>query len=569
MNPSTVYHRPRSEFAFALDDTHYVFRLRTGRNEADSCLFYYADRAAMAPELTFAAMPMEKVRTDRYFDWYELRLETSLERIAYYFVLSKGAEDLSYYGDCFEWAAAPNRSDYFQFPFNHRTDRLQIPDWVQDSVVYQIFPDSFSGTGYACQKSVHGQNSASRLGGTLRGITAHLPYVAGLGCNVIYLNPIFAAGAYHKYDTLDYYEIDPCFGTKEDFRQLVNRAHDLGLRVVLDGVFNHMSAYHPFFQDVLKRGSASAYYSWFYHLPQRPALPQPGEKPAYTCFSYVATMPKTNTANPELCRYFCEVGAYWVREFGIDGWRLDVANELNDGFLRAFRAAVRAVNREALILGEVWENAEHYLHGDLMDSAMNYDFRRYCIRFFAEGSVDAATFDANLTTMLYRYQEPSLLAQLNLLDSHDVSRFFSLCGEDLQKMELAVVFLMTFPGIPLLYYGDELGLTGLEEAAYRCQMPWGGDHPLTQCYRALIALRQRCGAIRRGNFRTVLAQGKALGYTRTWRESCISVVMNLGDSPIAARSAGRILLKKGTEHGIIGPWEYEVREEQGHGCDHL
>ena len=556
MNPSTIYHRPRSEFAFALDDTHYVFRLRTGRGEADSCLFYFADRATMDPVLSFSVCPMEKIRSDLYFDWYEIRLETNLERIAYYFRLTKGEEALVYYGDCYEFASTPDRGDYFQLPFNHRADRLQIPDWVQDAVVYQVFPDSFTGCGQGKHALIHAQPSTSRLGGTLRGITERLAYIASLGCNVIYLNPIFAAGAYH-------------IGTKAEFRQLVTRAHSLGLRVILDGVFNHMSARHPFFQDVLEKGTASLYYRWFYHLPPKPALPKPGEQPAYTCFSYVASMPKTDTSYPATRQYFCDVGTYWVREFDIDGWRLDVANEVDDGFLRAFRQAVRAVKPDAWVLGEVWENAAHYLHRDLMDSAMNYDFRRYCRRFFAEGSVDAATFDSNLTTLIFRYQEPALLAQLNLLDSHDVSRFFSLCGEDLRKMELAVVFLMTFPGVPMLYYGDELGLSGQQEEEYRCPMPWGQTHPLQGIYQALIDLRHRKPALRRGSFQTFLAEGRTLGYSRTLEGSRICVVLNLGDTPISSAQRGRLLLKKGSKRGIIRAWEYEIWEETCHGGDHL
>ena len=185
MNPSTIYHRPRSEFAFALDDTHYVFRLRTGRGEADSCLFYFADRATMDPVLSFSVRPMEKIRSDLYFDYYEIRLETNLERIAYYFRLTKGEEALVYYGDCYEFASIPDRGDYFQLPFNHRADRLQIPDWVQDAVVYQVFPDSFTGCGQGKHALIHAQPSTSRLGGTLRGIIERLAYITSLGCNVV------------------------------------------------------------------------------------------------------------------------------------------------------------------------------------------------------------------------------------------------------------------------------------------------------------------------------------------------------------------------------------------------
>ena len=144
MNPATIFHRPLSEYAFALDNTHYVFRLRTGKGEAVSCKFYYADRAIMTPELEFFCVPMEKFREDQYFDWYEIRLETSFERIAYYFELFDGAESLCYYGDCYEMIGQPNRADYFQLPFNHRADRLTIPEWTKDAIVYNIFPDSFA-----------------------------------------------------------------------------------------------------------------------------------------------------------------------------------------------------------------------------------------------------------------------------------------------------------------------------------------------------------------------------------------------------------------------------------------
>lgn len=566
MNPATIYHRPLSEFAFATDGTHYVFRLRTGKGEARSCRFFYADRAAMAPELDFACLPMKKIREDRYFDWYEVRLETKLERIAYYFELSDGAETLCYFGDCYEMAGTPTRADFFQLPFNHRADRLSVPEWTKDAVVYNIFPDSFADGFRTLSGSSDGKTG---LGGTIRGIAENLDYIASMGFNCIYLNPIFAAESYHRYDTLDYYQVDPHMGSKEDVRALVEKAHSLGIRVLLDGVFNHISSRHFLFQDVLRNGMESKYYSCFYQLPAKPKLPAPGELPEYTCFSYVASMPKTNTADPYLRQYFCDVGVYWIREFDIDGWRLDVANELDDGFLRAFRTAVKAAKPDAIIVGEVWENAAHYLNGDMMDSAMNYDFRRYCRRFFAEETVDAETFDTNVSTLLLRYRENALFAQLNLLDSHDVSRYLSLCGENVDKMELSVLLQMTFPGMPCVFYGDEKGLCGLSESEYRQAMAWGNAHPLEDIYRRLISLRKAHPALRYGDFVTNFAAGKTYSYSRNWENTRITVTMNLGGAPIPAPQTGRLLLKKGGNHAIIGAWEYEVREERIHGGDDL
>lgn len=553
-----------SEYAFALDDTHYIFRLRTGKGEAESVRFYYADRAVMTPKLQFAPLPMEKFRTDRYFDWYEIRLETRFERIAYYFELQNGVETLFYYGDCYEMAGTPTRADYFQLPFNHRADRFAAPAWTRDAVVYNIFPDSF-----AAGKRLAPNGAPPCRGGTVRGVTENLDYIASLGFNCIYLNPIFAARSYHRYDTLDYYRIDPHMGAEDDLRDFVRRAHALGIRVILDGVFNHVSSDHPFFRDVLEKGRASRYYSCFYALPETPRLPAAGELPGYTCFSYVADMPKTNTADPFLRQYFCDVGAYWVRKFDVDGWRLDVANELDDGFLRAFRASVKAAKSDALIVGEVWENAAHYLGGDMLDSAMNYDFRRYCRRFFAEQTVDAETFDTNVSTLLLRYNENALFAQLNLLDSHDVSRFLSLCGGKTERMELAVLLQMTFPGMPCVFYGDEKGLCGESEPEYRRPMAWDASSPLEEVYRRMIALRKTHPALRYGSFHTELACGGVYRYSRVWNGTKITVAMNLGAEPVKAEKRGTLLLKKGENRDIIGAWEYEVWEEQNDGGNDL
>ena len=564
MNPATIFHRPMSEYAFALDDTHYIFRLRTGKGEAESVRFYYADRAVMTPKLQFAPLPMEKFRTDRYFDWYEIRLETRFERIAYYFELQNGVETLFYYGDCYEMAGTPTRADYFQLPFNHRADRFAAPAWTRDAVVYNIFPDSF-----AAGKRLAPNGAPPCRGGTVRGVTENLDYIVSLGFNCIYLNPIFAARSYHRYDTLDYYRIDPHMGAEDDLRDLVRRAHALGIRVILDGVFNHVSSDHPFFRDVLEKGRASRYYSCFYALPETPRLPAAGELPGYTCFSYVADMPKTNTADPFLRQYFCDVGAYWVRKFDVDGWRLDVANELDDGFLRAFRASVKAAKSDALIVGEVWENAAHYLGGDMLDSAMNYDFRRYCRRFFAEQTVDAETFDTNVSTLLLRYNENALFAQLNLLDSHDVSRFLSLCGGKTERMELAVLLQMTFPGMPCVFYGDEKGLCGESEPEYRRPMAWDASSPLEEVYRRMIALRKTHPALRYGSFHTDLACGGVYRYSRVWNGTKITVAMNLGAEPVKAEKRGTLLLKKGENRDIIGAWEYEVWEEQNDGGNDL
>ena len=265
MNYASILHRPMSEYAHPLDETHFVFRLRTGKGDLKQVTFFFADRADMAPELSFTALKMPMVRSDLLYDWYEIILETKWERIAYYFLLDDGQIQCRYAGECFEKMDAHiERSEYFQYPFNHKADLASVPEWVRDAVVYNIFPDSFAdGKGHISKtgksESYNGFPSVTNYGGTINGIRENLDYIKSLGFNCLYLNPTFVAGAYHKYDLIDYKHIDPCFGTDEDFKALVQEAHGKEIRVIVDGVFNHVSWNHFSFQDVLKKGKESPY----------------------------------------------------------------------------------------------------------------------------------------------------------------------------------------------------------------------------------------------------------------------------------------------------------------------
>ena len=556
MNLSAVFHRPLSEYAHAIDDNTYVFRLRTARDDLKSVRFFYADRADMSPELTFQSLPMPKGRSDRLYDWYEITLHTPYLRVAYYFGLDDGKQVKYYIGDCFEDSDDQERSDYFQLPFNLRADRLEIPDWVHDAVVYNIFPDSFADGKRHMSDQIGtadwlGNECRSLHGGTVNGIRENLDYIRELGCNCIYLNPIFAASSYHKYDTLDYFHVDPTRGTDEDFRLLVQEAHALGMRVIIDGVFNHLCWRHPFFQDVLEKGKESEYYDWFYELPEQPSYPGLGGEADYLCFAYVPEMPKTNTANSAVRDYFCRVGAHWVRDYDVDGWRLDVANEVDDAFLRAFRDAVKREKPDALVIGEVWENAFHYFNGNKLDSAMNYDFRRFCKQFMAERRIDAEEFDLRVSDLIMRCKKQGLPAQLNLLDSHDVSRFLTVCSGDRDRMELAVVFQMSFVGMPSIFYGDEKGLMGLSEPEYRQAMDFDRKDALEAVYRRLIRLRQEQPALRYGEFRTVKAEGSLYCYERTLDGQIVQITMNAGAEAIPVKAAGKLLLQKRYAHGLL------------------
>ena len=259
--------------------------------------------------------------------------------------------------------------------------------------------------------------------------------------------------------------------------------------------------------------------------------------------------------------YFCKVGAYWVREFDVDGWRLDVANEMDDGFLRAFRQVVRREKPDALVIGEVWENAAHFVNHGLMDGAMNYDFRRFCRQFFAEGSIDAEEFDLRLSSLLTRYPRQMLSAQLNLLDSHDVSRFLTLCGGDRARMEQAVLFQMAFPGMPCVFYGDEKGLEGTLENEYRRPMAFDRSDALEDVYRRMIALRKEHPALRHGDFQTVLAQGALFLCRRIAAEESLLLCWNAGGEalPVPGLPKDALpLLQKGWKGGLLEGRGYVV-----------
>ncbi len=547
MKLNAVLHIPMSEYCHGLDEHRIVYRLRCARDDLKRVTLAYGDTACRVTPILFTPVPMEKVASDGYHDYWQVIVDSPYQRVYYYFLLDDGEHTKLYYGDVFTDHHVDDRSQYFKLPFNHRADIAKVPDWVRDAVVYNIFPDSFAtGRQYISRKPTampyRGQTVTGKLGGTLRGVAENVDYLKDLGINCVYVNPIFAAGEYHKYDLLDYYHVDPCFGGDEAFRELVDTLHANGIRIIVDGVFNHCGWYFFAFDDVVRNQEKSRYCDWFYQLRfpvERPDTPE--TDPTYACFAYERMMPKLNTANPEVRDYFCKVGRYWIEEFGIDGWRLDVASEVDDGFWRAFRKAVKEVDPEALLIGEIWETANHWLQGDMFDSAMNYDFRKHCNLFFGERSIDAFDFAGRITHMLMRYKLPLIPAQLNLLDSHDVSRFLSLCGGDTRRYKLALLFMMTFVGMPTVFYGDELGIRGTVEEEYRQPMPWnGGDQELCGFVKKAIAMRRDLAPLRKGTFRMLHAEKGSglLAYERKLDDHTVTVFINNGNEQLPIPETG-------------------------------
>ncbi len=509
MNKHAVLHIPDSSYAHALTENRVVIRLRAAKGDLKRCVLLYGNRVYPAPRIKINPIDMVLVASDQLFDYFEADFETDLDRICYYFLLDDGTESMYYYSSEFTQRPTLNRTEYFQFPYIRREDIAQVPQWAKNVIMYQIFPDSFATSkGSISEKpmevtTAEGHQSTGKLGGTIKGISENVDYLKELGINCIYINPVFTAGAYHKYDTIDYLSIDPCFGTKEDFKAMVEILHQNGIRIILDGVFNHCGWKFFAFQDVLEKGEASAYKDWFYSL----TFPISVDPVNYAAFAYVKQMPKLNTGNPEVVEYFCEVGRYWIREMGIDGWRLDVANEVDHDFWRAFRKAVRQEKSDAFLIAEIWEDAQQWLHGDQFDSAMNYRFTNTVIDFIGKDAISADEFDACLNAMLMRYKKQITPVQMNMLDSHDVPRFLSLCGNDMRRLKLAALFELTYVGIPSIFAGDEKGISGIQEAEYRAPMIWSDtdeSEELTCYYKKLIAIRKNHMNLFTGDCRTVL-----------------------------------------------------------------
>ncbi|NLG85145.1 MAG: alpha-glycosidase [Firmicutes bacterium] len=425
------------------------------------------------------------------------------------------------------------------------------PRWVYRTIFYQIFPDRFANGDPENDppRTAPWGTRPTRdnfFGGDLKGIIDRLDYLTELGVGGIYLNPIFLSPSNHKYDTQDYLLIDPHLGSLKTFGALLDAAHGRGIRVIIDGVFNHTGDRFWAFQHVLREGARSPYAGWYFchdfPLRQHP-------KPNYECWWGFPSLPKLNVAHPEVLAYLTRVIEFWTT-FGIDGWRLDVPNEVPFFFWRYFRRLVREINPEAYLVGEIWDDGRPWLQGDTFDAVMNYPWRDLVVKFFATGEMDLPRFVEGLAALRARYPEEVTLGLFNLLGSHDTPRFLTLAGGDKRRLKLAALFQFTYPGVPVIYYGDEVGLTGGEDPDCRKTMPWNPeeqDQDLLAFYRKLGAIRKHSPALWDGTF-IPFYQDNAAGvwaYLREAGEERLLMVMNASQHdriialPAEAREEGR------------------------------
>ncbi len=414
-----------------------------------------------------------------------------------------------------------------------------VPSWVPDAIFYQIFPDRFRRAEESWPEE--GSSATRRLcGGDLDGVRAALPYLEDLGVTALYLTPIFTASSYHRYDTEDYFHVDPTLGGNAALDRLIGALRARGMRIVLDGVFNHASDKHPFFADVIQRGRDSDYWNWFSVDGDR-VVTKPD--PNYACWAGVPTMPEWNHTNPDVHEYLLSVVRYWIREHGIDGWRLDTTEYLPPDFMREIDRATKAESPDAYVLGEVMGLGTPWFRHDALDGVMHYKLWERLVAFIAEGTWDAARFAAAVRSVWKSYTEAGNFSSMTLLGSHDKPRFLTLCGGDKKKLLLATTFLLTFPGAPALYYGDEIGMEGGEDPDNRRCFPWDKaewDRALLGRVRDLVALRRRLPALRRGAVVPVSAAGRLLVFRRELPGDRVLVALNAH-----AKDEASVLLEDG------------------------
>ena len=410
-------------------------------------------------------------------------------------------------------------------------DLPTAPDWARGVIYYQIFPERFENGGVPKSHELEPWTAEptreNYLGGDLKGIISRLPYLKELGIGCVYLNPIFKADFNHKYATIDYYSVDPDFGTEQDLCDLVKKAHACGIRVILDGVFNHVGIHHPAFEDVLKNGSASRYADWFYLKKDSISV----DADSYECFGDYPYMPRLRTDHPEVQGMILDVTRYWLRVAGIDGWRLDVADELDLSCLRLMRIHLRREFPKALLMGETWRDATRMLNeGDQTDCVMNYHFKDAMTEYFAHHNLDEKAFANRLDHMRMKYSEETLHYMYNLIGCHDTPRFLTECGGKKQMLKLAIAFQMAFPGSPAIYYGDESGMAGENDPGCRGGMNWDSmDKKLLAWTKRWIAERGKHPALQMGSFRWLCVDPAKhlLAFERTLPEETVQIAFNL------------------------------------------
>ncbi|SFL42587.1 Glycosidase [Gracilibacillus orientalis] len=533
-----IKHRAINPYIYARDKETINIMLETKKGDVETVELIFADPYDFkGDQWQYKTEQMIKTGSTHLTDYWKISIKPTYRRLRYGFQCMDNQKEKVIVTERGFYKTIPSEiGNYFCLPYLHEIDIFQAPDWVKDTVWYQIFPERFANGDSSLNPEgtlpwgSEEPSPTNFFGGDFQGVMDHLDYLVDLGINGIYFTPIFKAYSNHKYDTIDYFEIDPQFGDKETFRKLVKECHKRGIKVMLDAVFNHSGYYFQPFQDVLKNQNHSRYKDWF-HIWEFPV--KADGYPNYDAFGFVASMPKLDTAHPQVKEYLLDVARFWIEEFDIDGWRLDVANEVDHAFWRDFRKVVKDAKPEAYILGEIWHDSMPWLQGDQFDAVMNYPFTNSSVEFFATQQMDSQTFADSITDVLHMYPQNVNEAAFNLLDSHDTARILTMAEGNKDQIKLLYLFQLSFIGSPCIYYGDEIGITGGGDPGCRKCMEWNEskqDRELFHFIQKLIKMRQEVSAF--GNcaeFRFLTVDEDVVVYQKQVEEAELIFVLNNSD----------------------------------------
>ncbi|MDY0075446.1 MAG: glycoside hydrolase family 13 protein [Acholeplasmataceae bacterium] len=509
MNKFHFWHRPKSEYAYAYDDKTLHLKLVMKELPKGDVFVVYGDPFEWVKGHDISTwvndrekMELRYVFNDTYV--YFASLKPKYLRMKYQFIIMD-ENTIYHYGSrgvaIEDTVLIHDLSNCFNFPYLSKEDIHQIPVWAKDRIWYQIFVDRFNCYDQVIDPKTPALNHL-HLGGNLRGITQKLNDLVELGINGIYLTPIFESPSAHKYDTTNYFKIDPHFGIEEDLKELVEKAHQRDIKVMLDGVFNHAGFFHPYFQDVIKKGQSSPYQSCF-HIHEFPVINFPlneqgkpvnykGIPLRYQTFSFQPYMPKWNTESKLTQDYLLKVVSYWIKACDIDGWRLDVSNEISHTFLRKIKEVAKNIKPDVFILGENWDQGTPWLMGDQIDSVMNYE-SSFDIWDYLTYQIDGKTLTNQIIQLESQTQEDVLDVMFNLIGSHDTMRLSHRLNHDIKRIQQAFLLLFLLKGTPMIYYGDEIGLEGSDDPDNRRMMDWDTSHwkmDIYQFVKRLIKIKK-------------------------------------------------------------------------------
>lgn len=566
MEEGLIAHRAYGSDCYALDEDHLVISLRTGY-DVDRVELEYGDpflNGIMGGNERWSGERCkitEYVRLQHQKLW-TITVKPEFHRCKYFFVLHCGDEELYYYEDgCFtrKQIEIPGRVEqYFFFPWMNPSDINRVPDWVENTVWYQIFPERFCNgkpeispenvKPWKCERV----KAFDFYGGDLHGIIEKLPYLQELGITGIYLTPVFESTSNHKYNTTDYKRIDPHFGTEETMIELVKEAHERGIRVMLDAVFNHSGHKFSPWMDVVEKGPDSEYWDWFFvHKWPFDTKEFHTRDGKFDSFSFAAMMPKLNTNNPKVVEYLTELCIHWVDDWGIDGIRFDVGNEVSHSFLRSLRKELKGRNPQLYLLGEIWHDSLTWLMGDEYDSVMNYPFVQSINNFFVDETLGAEELEYSLNRCYHLYMKQTNRVMFNLLDSHDTIRLFYRVKKNIGKFYQHMVLLFTMQGTPCIYYGTELAMPGGFDPDCRRVMPWEDieqgkyDLPIARM-KQLIAMRKTNPACGAETVRWMTEQqARLVHYIKTDSRQQIEVYLNATGEALPIPAEGEILFSIG------------------------